>query len=83
MKESPAAKRKRANSTGHVGVSGKKGRFVAKISSDGKCKYLGTFSTKKEAAIAYDQAAMQRGDAPTQLNFPDTTQQHVKKIGTL
>ena len=63
--------RKVANSTGFKGVSKSGLRFQAKIKIDKKTKYLGQFETKEEAADAFDVAAIKRGDAKKNLNFPD------------
>jgi len=49
----------------------KSGRCYAQIRIDGKVQNLGTFDTAKQAARAYDRAAMQAGRPPTKLNFQD------------
>ena len=58
--------------SGHIGVAilrVKNGfRFKAQIAIDGETQYLGTFSTAKDAAKAYDRAASKVGRAP---NFAD------------
>jgi hypothetical protein len=65
-------KQKVRSSTGYRGVSnGYKGRFNAMISIDGKNTGLGTFDTKIQAALAYDQAAIKAGKKKSTLNFPD------------
>ena len=46
-------------------------RFHAQIRIDGKKKGLGTFDTPKEAAEAYDLAAIEAGRPTSKLNFPD------------
>ena len=52
-----------------VRKSGKK--FRANIRIDGKTQSLGTFDTPKEAAQAYDRAAIQAGRPTSKLNFLD------------
>ena len=36
-----------------------------------KTTYLGTFDTAIQAALAYDQAAIKKGNKSHTLNFPD------------
>ena len=47
------------NTTGVTGVSKSGERFYARIWVDRKHKYIGTYETLKEAALAYDQAVAQ------------------------
>ena len=46
-------------------------KFQATINIDSKLQYLGTFDTPKEAAQAFDHAAIQAGRRPSKLNFLD------------
>lgn len=48
-----------------------KGGWDAVISVGGRPKYIGTYETEREAALAYDRAAEQRYGEYAQLNFPD------------
>ena len=70
-------KRKRKNEDGSkkevkfIGVTKTGEKFVAHIRIDGKKKHLGTFDTAKQAARAFDRAAMQAGRPPTKLNYQD------------
>lgn len=45
------------NTSGYTGVSGCASKWVSYINADGKRHMLGTFSTKEQAAIAYNEAA--------------------------
>ena len=70
-------KRKRKEEDGskegvkYKGVGKRGERFHAQIRIDGKKKGLGTFDTPKEAAEAYDLAAIEAGRPTSKLNFPD------------
>ena len=46
-------------------------RFQARIRIKGKGQYLGMFDTSKQAARAYDHAAIQAGRPAPKLNFQD------------
>ena len=54
-----------------------KNRFQAIIQIDGNNQFIGNFGTTKEAAIAFDLAAIQAKRPKSDLNFPDMI--HVKK----
>jgi hypothetical protein len=60
-----------ANSTtGYKGVSTSKGKFQAYIKYCGRKVNLGTYTTKEEAASAYDKAAIEFFGEFAVLNFP-------------
>jgi len=60
------------SSTGYRGVKKvSSGRFAARIKRKGKEESLGTFDTAIGAALAYDQAAIKKGNKKSTLNFPD------------
>ena len=65
------------NTIGYRGVYKKGNRFQARIYTGGKNKSVGYFGTTKEAAIAFDLAAIQAKRPKSDLNFPDMI--HVKK----
>lgn len=67
------ARTPRHNTSGFRGVSrdGKSGRWRAEIKHRDIRRYLGSFSTLEEAAIAYDQAAKELSGAFASLNFPE------------
>ncbi|GJP61112.1 hypothetical protein CLOP_g18316 [Closterium sp. NIES-67] len=48
-------------------------RYIAEIknTSSGVRKWLGTFATAEEAALAFDRAAVEIRGAKAKLNFPD------------
>ena len=58
------------NTTGFTGVVKEGNRFKAYITIGGKRQYIGMFGTAKEAAEAYDQAALQAKFPKSDLNFP-------------
>jgi hypothetical protein len=72
-KKNPKKKRKlsAANTTGYRGVYKSGKRFQAQIRIDRKTKYLGTYDTPKEAALAYDRAVIQHKLPSSKLNFPN------------
>ena len=53
----------------YEGVKKQKDGFRAQITIEGKLQNLGTFDTPKEAAQAYDRAAIQAGRSTSDLNF--------------
>ena len=55
----------------YFGVYKNRKRFQAKINIDNKIQSFGTFDTPKEAAKAYDRAAIQAGRPISKLNFLD------------
>jgi hypothetical protein len=67
----PKSKRtRRSNSaSGYFGVTLRGKRYSAYI-YDGKPKYRGTYDTAKQAAKAYDAAAIEAGKPLSKLNFP-------------
>ena len=67
------AKKKKLSSTntiGYRGVSKKGNRFQAGIKIDGRQQHIGYFGTTKEAAVAWDLAAIQGKRPRSDLNFP-------------
>ena len=68
------------NMTGFKGVTKRGNRFEARIRIGGKSQNIGTFGTAKEAAEAYDQAALQAKFPRSELNFSDTPKQEVSRI---
>ena len=57
-------------SSGFLGVSKSRGKWVAKIRRDGIRYHLGTFVSEIEAAKAYDAKAIQLHGEFANLNFP-------------
>jgi hypothetical protein len=61
----------RNNQTGFKGVQrGRSGRYIARIQQCGKVKHIGTFTSKVEAAKAYDQHARVLYGVFAFTNFP-------------
>jgi hypothetical protein len=68
----PKRKNIKRSSTGYKGVKKtSSGKFASRIQREGKEKSLGTFDTAIKAALAYDQAAIKKGNKKSSLNFPD------------
>ena len=61
------------NTSGYKGVSknGKKFTATIRLVKGEKQTHLGTFDTAIQAALAYDQAAIKKGNKKSTLNFPD------------
>jgi hypothetical protein len=68
------------NTTGFTGVIKIGNRFRAQITIGGKQQNIGTFGTAKEAAEAYDQAALRANFPRSELNFSDTPKEEVSRI---
>ena len=69
-------KRKRGNpnqKTGLIGVSKSRERYLASIKYSGTTNYLGTFDTKEQAGIAYDQFVVDKSteEISFTLNYPN------------
>lgn len=62
---------KKKNRTGYRGVSANGRSYVAQIVLQGIRYRLGSFPTPKEAAVAYDRAAINLHGEFASLNFPD------------
>ena len=66
-------KQKVRSTTEYRGVSKikKSGKFTTRCTVNGKHQTVGTFDTAIKAALAYDQAAIKKGNKKSTLNFPD------------
>ena len=69
------------NTTGFRGVYKKGNRFRAQITIGGNRQSIGTFATAKEAAEAYDQAALQAKFPRSEINFSDSMEHNKKEAG--
>lgn len=72
--ENGANRRFVSNASGYKGVyptPGTFGRFYATVTRDHKPVYLGSFAAAKDAARAYDAAALELFGEFASLNFPD------------
>ena len=69
----PKRNKYKRSSTGYKGVCkyGVAGKFMASISIKGKRVHMCGFKSPKEAALAYDQAAIKAGKKKSTLNFPE------------
>ena len=68
------------NTTGYTGVIKTGSRFKAQITIGGRQRSVGTFGTAKEAAEAYDQAALQAKFPRSELNFSYTPKEEIPRI---
>jgi hypothetical protein len=67
----PKRIKQKRSSTGYKGVTTRGGKFRVTIYIDSNKINVGTFDTAKQAALAYDQAAVKAGKKKSTLNFPD------------
>jgi len=83
-KEPKRKKQKVVSSTGFRGVQESGKKFKAQISINGTTKSLGTYTTAKDAARAYDQAILKHNKPTISLNFPphDETSVIIVKPGS-
>ena len=59
-------------------VSNDSGLFQASFRDSGELRFLGTFENARDAALAWDQACIERGPSHRNLNFPDATEEERK-----
>jgi hypothetical protein len=66
-----AVRATKVNSTSYRGVKPvRKGKFAARIGGEGFGRWLGTFDTAGEAALAYDRQARKKYGKIAICNFP-------------
>jgi hypothetical protein len=65
-----------SNSVGYRGVSKNRKNFQAQIKIDATLTYIGTYTTSKDAAIAYDRAVIKNRFPSSCLNFVHTEYSH-------
>lgn len=63
-----ANKKLKSNKSGYRGVYPHFDKWIAQISIDGKVKALGRYTTKEEAALAYNQAALELWGEDAEIN---------------
>jgi hypothetical protein len=62
---------RRTNTTGFRGIQRRGNRWRANIKSQDRSRFLGSFDTPEEAALAYDLAAIEVHGPYCCLNFPE------------
>jgi len=68
-----ANSKRRMGLAGYRGVFLDHGKFRAQITVNGQRRYLGSFATAEDAAVAYDAVAREAFGVFARLNFPDKT----------
>ena len=78
LDEEPKCKKYKRSSTGYRGVTKlPTGKFQVQFTINSKRVTIGGFVTAKEAALAYDQAAIKAGQKKSTLNFPKEEKKQV------
>jgi hypothetical protein len=72
------------STTGYTGVYTRGDRYYAQMRIDqNQNQYIGTYDTKREAAIAYDRAIIEHNHSRSKLNFPDGIPVHERDSAIL
>ena len=80
LDEEPKCKKYKRSSTGYRGVTKlPTGKFQVQFTINSKRVTIGGFVTAKEAALAYDQAAIKAGQKKSTLNFPKEEKKQEKQ----
>lgn len=68
-------RKQKGTASQYKGVIWRRGKWRAQIQGCGHCRYLGQFVEERDAAIAYDRAALEMFGAFAKLNFPVPTEE--------